>query len=41
MKKAKKLYLCLEKYTYTDDEGKAQEAIQKYIGTINPLKKEK
>lgn len=40
MKKAKKLYLCLEKYTYTDDEGKEHETIQKYIGTINPLKKE-
>ena len=41
MKKVKKLYLCLEKYTYTDDEGKEHETIQKYIGTINPLKKEK
>lgn len=41
MKKAKKLYLCLEKYTYTDDEGKEHETIQKYIGTINPLRKEK
>ena len=41
MKKVKKLYLCLEKYTYTDDEGKEHETIQKYIGTINPLNKEK
>lgn len=41
MKKTKKLYLCLEKCTYTDDEGKEQESIEKYIGTINPLKKEK
>lgn len=40
MKKAKKLYLCLEKYTYTDDKGKEHNTVQKYIGTINPLKKE-
>ena len=41
MKKVKKLYLCLEKYTYADDEGKEHETIQKYIGTINSLNKEK
>lgn len=41
MKKAKKLYFCIEKWTYTDDEGKEHDTIQKYIGTINPLKKEK
>ncbi len=41
MKKTKKLYLCLEKYTYADDEGKEHETIQKYIGTINPLNKDR
>ena len=40
MKKVKKLYLCLEKFTYTDDKGKEHDTVQKYIGTINPLKKE-
>ena len=41
MKKAKKLYFCIEKYTYTDDEGKEHETVQKYIGTINPLNKDR
>ena len=35
MKKAKKLYLCIE------HEGKKQSAIEKYVGTINPLSKQK
>ena len=41
MKKAKKLYIWIENYTYADDKGKEHETIQKYIGTINPLNKEK
>ena len=41
MKKTEKLYLCFEKYTYTDDNGKEHETIQKYIGTINPLNKDR
>lgn len=41
MKKAKKLYLCIEHAEWVDDEGKKQTAIEKYVGTINPLSKEK
>ena len=41
MKKTKKLYLCIEKCSYVDDNGKEHETIQKYIGTINTLNKEK
>ena len=41
MKKAKKLYLCIEHAKWVDDEGKKQTSIEKYVGTINPLSKEK
>jgi hypothetical protein len=41
MKKTKKLYLCIEKYSYVDDNGKEHETIQKYIGTINSLNKDR
>ncbi len=41
MKKAKKLYLCIEHAEWVDDEGKKQTAIEKYVGTINPLSKDK
>lgn len=41
MKKTKKLYICLAKCAYTDDKGKEHVSLEKYIGTINPLKKEK
>ena len=41
MKKAKKLYLCTENMEWEDDKGKKHNAIQKYIGTINPIGKQK
>ena len=41
MKKAEKLYLCIEHAEWVDDEGKKQTAIEKYVGTINPLSKQK
>ena len=41
MKKAKKLYFLVGKLSWKDDKGKEHTTIEKYVGTINPLSKEK
>ena len=40
MKKAKKLYLCIESMEWEDDKGEKHTSIEKYVGTINPLSKD-